>query len=113
VYNYETMPLTFLNIGTISSQIRINRKRPTEQPSTLDMKYRKNFTGDWITYSFDTEMGYGPSIQLNPGEFISFSGNNTTFKNHFFQDIGNNGKLKLFGNIMSLDNNASSFTNSM
>lgn len=113
VYNYETMPLTFLNVGTASSQIRINRKRPTEQPSTLDMKYRKNFTGDWIAYSFDIEMGYGPSIQLNPGEFISFSGNNTTFKNHFFQAIGNNGKLKVFGNIMSLDNNASSFTNSM
>lgn len=101
VYNYQTMPLTFYNVGTEYDLIRISRMVNSE-PYGINIKYRKNFTGDWIDYEYNIEMGYGPTIQLNPGEFVSFSGNNSSFSHQSFSDFVNTTKLYVFGNMMSL-----------
>lgn len=101
VLNYQTMPLTFRALeANITGSVKL---ATSGTPYSINLKYRKNH-GNWEDYTINT------TIQLNPGECVSFSGDTEHFSKatsaHYYY-VTSGAKMELYGNVMSLVNNLS------
>ena len=96
-------PLTFTNVGSVSTQIQLTNNGALSALSAIDLHYSIN-DGTWQKYTLNDY------IDLQPGDSVAMSGNNSTFsqgynKSYKFQ-LGNvaDSRIAASGNIMSLVN---------
>ena len=105
ILSYQTMPLTFRAISqNVSGTVRLVE---VNNPSGINLHYRKNHTGNWNYYSV------GNTITLGPGECVSFSGSTANFSTiasgatpAFYRFQTSGAQMFLYGKLTSLANNA-------
>ena len=111
VWNYQTMPLTFRTRDNCKIELKQvgNATSPT-------MYYSKDYGRNWERFYVNTP------VQLARGEHISFSGTTEYFTNDDWNEVypsrfltfstSGTTTMRLYGNVMSLINNKTSFDSS-